>query len=76
MNIIKIDVQTFIRLLELSREDIKDDADLHFLTQRVTEISKEKTVQMEDYDDMLSSIDKVNNTVYEMKRSSGIKNKE
>lgn len=50
---IRIDVPTFLRLLELSREDVEDDAELHFITQRVNEISQERTVTMADYEDIL-----------------------
>ena len=54
MDIIKIDVPTFIRLLELAREDIKQDADIHDLSQRVIEISKDRIVTMADYNDIVS----------------------
>lgn len=50
---IHIDVPTFLRLLELAREDVEDDAELHFITQRVNEISQERTVTMADYEDIL-----------------------
>ena len=53
MDIVKLDVPTFIRLLELSREDIKQDADIHDLAQKVIEISKERPVTMADYDDIV-----------------------
>lgn len=54
MDIIKIDVPTFIRLLELAREDIKQDADIHDLSQRVIEISKDRIVTMADYNEIVS----------------------
>lgn len=54
IDVITIDVPTFLRLLELSREDIEDDAQLHFITEIVTKISKTKTVTMEDYDEILN----------------------
>jgi hypothetical protein len=44
MDIVKLDVPLFIRLLELAREDIKNDADIHDLAQRVVELSQ-KDVQ-------------------------------
>lgn len=49
IDVIKIDVPTFLRLLELSREDVKDDPDLHDITQKVVEISQERVVTMDDY---------------------------
>lgn len=53
MDIIKVDVPTFLRLLELAREDVKQDADLHDIAQRVTEISKDRVVTMSDYNDIV-----------------------
>jgi hypothetical protein len=54
IDIIKIDVPTFLRLLELSREDVKNDADLHFIAEIVSKISKSKTVTMDDYEEILN----------------------
>lgn len=53
MDIIKLDVPLFIRLLELAREEIKDDADIHDLAQAVIERSKAGVVNMADYDDLV-----------------------
>ena len=54
MDIIKVDVPLFLRLLELAREDVKDDADLHDITQKVIELSKETPATMADYDEIVS----------------------
>lgn len=53
MDIIKIDVPLFIRLLELAREDVKQDADLHDIAQKVIELSQDKIVTMADYNDIV-----------------------
>ena len=53
MDIIKLDVPLFIRLLELAREDIEHDADIHDLAQRVIELSKEQPVTMANYNDIV-----------------------
>ena len=53
MDIIKIDVPLFIRLLELAREDVKQDADLHDVAQKVIELSQDKIVTMADYNDIV-----------------------
>jgi hypothetical protein len=53
MDIVKLDVPLFIRLLELAREDIKQDADIHDLAQAVIEKSKVGVVNMADYDDLV-----------------------
>lgn len=54
IDVVKIDVPTFLRLLELSREEVKDDADLHDIAQKVIEISQERVVTMNDYNDITS----------------------
>jgi hypothetical protein len=50
MDIIQLDVPLFIRLLELAREDVKQDADLHDIAEAVTKISAHGPATMEDYD--------------------------
>lgn len=40
MDIVKLDVPLFIRLLELAREEVKDDADLHDIAEAVTKLSQ------------------------------------
>ena len=49
MDIIKVDVPLFLRLLELAREDVKNDMDLHDVTEIVTKLSKHKVLTMSDY---------------------------
>jgi hypothetical protein len=58
IDVIKIDVPTFIRLLELAREDVKNDPDLHDLTQKIVAISQERVVTMADYIDIVSFMKK------------------
>lgn len=58
IDVIKIDVPTFLRLLELAREDVKQDPDLHDITQKVTAISQDRVVTMADYDDIVSFMQK------------------
>lgn len=53
MDIIKIDVPLFIRLLELAREDVKQDADLHDIAEAVIKISQEDVATMDDYDSIV-----------------------
>jgi hypothetical protein len=50
MDIVKLDVPLFIRLLELAREDVKQDADLHDLAEAVIKLSQEDVATMADYD--------------------------
>lgn len=58
MDIVKLDVPLFIRLLELAREDIKGDADIHDLAQRVIELSQDRPATMADYDDIVGFMTK------------------
>lgn len=44
-----LDVPLMIRLLELSREDIKSDAELHFLVEKLIELKNKPVLTMEDY---------------------------
>ena len=53
MDLIKIDVPTFLRLLELAREDVKQDADLHDVAEIVTKISQSEPVTMKHYNSIL-----------------------
>lgn len=50
MDIIKLDVPLFIRLLELAREDVKQDADLHDVAEAVIQLSQDEPATMADYD--------------------------
>ena len=54
VDIVQLDVPLFIRLLELSREDVKQDADLHDLAQAVIKMSQQGPVTMADYDKIVS----------------------
>ena len=50
MDTIKINVPTFIRLIELARESVKNDADLHDMAEIVVKLSqKEGVVTMDHY---------------------------
>ena len=58
MDIIKLDVPLFIRLLELAREEIKDDADIHDVAEIVTKLSQEGVIGMDQYNDIISFMSK------------------
>lgn len=53
-DVVHLDVPLFIRLIELAREDVKQDADLHDIAQKVIELSKDRVVTMADYDQIVS----------------------
>jgi hypothetical protein len=54
MDIVKLDVPLFIRLLELAREDIKEDADIHDVAEVVIKMSQQGVVTMADYDEIVA----------------------
>jgi methionine aminopeptidase len=58
IDVIKIDVPLFIRLLELAREDVKQDADLHDVAEAVIKLSQERVVTMADYKDIVGFMKK------------------
>ena len=57
-DIVQLDVPLFIRLLELSREDIKQDADIHDVAQAVIAMSANGPVTMADYDKIVGFMNK------------------
>ena len=58
MDIVKLDVPLFIRLLELAREDVKQDADLHDVAEAVIRLSQEGIATMADYDQIVGFMQK------------------
>jgi hypothetical protein len=58
MDIIRLDVPLFIRLLELAREDVKQDADLHDVAEAVIRLSQQGPVTMAAYDQIVSFMQK------------------
>ena len=51
---ISMDVPLMIRIMEFAREDAKDDMALHSAVERMVEMSKSKSLSMEDYDAIVS----------------------
>ena len=58
MDIIRLDVPLFIRLMELAREDVKQDADLHDIAEAVIKLSQEGVATMADYDQIVGFMQK------------------
>ena len=75
MDEIRLDVPNFLRLLELSREDVKEDPDLHDIAEIVTRLSKDGTVTMAHYDKIVQFMKDQGgqDEVDDIKRLSGIK---
>ena len=58
MDIVHLDVPLFIRLLELAREDVKQDADLHDVAEAVIKLSQQGPVTMAAYDQIVGFMKK------------------
>ena len=53
IDVIKVNAPLMLRLLELAREEIKNDYDLHDVVEIITKISQERVATMDDYDAIL-----------------------
>jgi hypothetical protein len=58
MDIVQLDVPLFIRLMELAREEIKQDADLHDVAEAVIAMSKNGPLTMAAYDQIIGFMNK------------------
>lgn len=54
MDVIKFNVPTFVRILELVREEVKNDPDIHDIAEIATRLSKHGVIAMSDYDRIVS----------------------
>lgn len=54
-DIIKVTVPMFIRLLELAKEEVKQDIDLHKIAEVATLLSKQRVITTADYEQILRS---------------------
>ncbi len=59
------DIPLMIRMLELAREDVKDDMELHRITERLIEIRNKGTLTMDDYD-FIAGIKKLKEEIEEL----------
>lgn len=69
---VTLDIPLLTRLLELAREDIKSDADLHILLTKVIELKNKGVLSMQDYDNIVSG-PKVGNELESIRKLAGIK---
>lgn len=54
MDIIRFNVPTFVRILELVREEVKNDPDIHDIAEIATRLSKHGVIDMAEYDQIVS----------------------
>lgn len=60
-DVIHINVPTFIRLLELVREDVKNDPDIHDIAEIAIRLSKRGVISMSDYDSIVTYMKETGN---------------
>ena len=72
---ITVDIPLMIRLLELAREDVKTDMELHKITERLIEIRGKGMLSMEDYDFIANGKAKIKEEVLDESPKEGGKRK-
>ena len=71
-DIIKLNVPLFLRLVELAREDIKDDVPLHLMTEILTRISQDRVATIDDYNNIRRYTFKDQDELETIKKLGGI----
>jgi hypothetical protein len=72
-DIIKLNVPLFLRLVELAREDIKEDVPLHLMTEILTRISQDKVATIDDYENIKNyTMKNAKDELDDIKRLGGI----
>lgn len=57
LDTVNLDIPLFIRILEVAREDLKSDEELHKLVSKILELSKTKdSLSMADYDEIKTAL--------------------
>jgi hypothetical protein len=75
---ITMDVPLFIRMLEYSREDAKEDMDLHDVTEKAISLGKERGIlQMDDYNEIVGTTEStpIQEMIKSVLNGKGIKRK-
>ena len=57
-DVIQLDVPLFIRIMEYVNEEVKDDVEIHVITQNILELCKGKPLQMDSYYKIIENQDK------------------
>lgn len=73
IDVLKMDVPLFIRLIEYAREEAKTDMDLHDLTEKIINLSSSgNTLNMNDYNNIMSKkvVEEFNPDEYEWEEDS------
>lgn len=68
---ITMDIPLLTRILELAREDVKDDAQLHELLTKIIDIKNRGTLTMNDYEEIIGNSER-NDELDSIKKLAGI----
>lgn len=71
-DVIKLNVPLFLRLVELVREDVKDDVPLHLMTEILTRISQDRVATIDDYENIRRYTFKDHDELETIKRLGGL----
>ena len=72
IDVISMDVPLFTRILELSREEIVNDADLHQLITKIIELKNGGVLTMKDYNRITKRSNDKDSELESIKRLAGI----
>lgn len=69
---VTLDVPLLTRILELAREDLKSDVDLHFILTNILNIKNRGTLTMQDYADIAKKSETGDADLESIKKLAGI----
>ena len=70
---VTLDIPLLTRVLELAREDVKSDADLHVLLSKIIELKNKGVLTMQDYDAIVRKPSQESAELESIKKLAGIK---
>jgi tRNA A58 N-methylase Trm61 len=69
---VTLDIPLLTRILELAREDLKSDVDLHFILTNILNIKNKGVLTMQDYEDIAKKSESSNTELESIKKLAGI----
>jgi hypothetical protein len=69
---ITLDIPLLTRILEVAREDIKSDADLHMLLTKIIELKNRGVLTMQDYDAIVNKPEQAGAELESIRKIAGI----
>ena len=69
---VTLDIPLLTRILEMAREDLKSDVDLHFILTNILNIKNKGVLTMQDYEDIAKKSESGNTELESIKKLAGI----